>query len=129
MIIPGFHCAPYDTDFPPHTDVLKHLHSFADHFNLNEHIKYQHMVIHVRPTENTKWEIIAANLSNDKHIKTIHDAVFICNGHFFEPYIPNVEGVAEFRGKLIHSHDFRSAQHFRGMQLMRLAFKHIQHSK
>lgn len=116
MIIPGFHQTPYETDFPPHTDVLKYLHSFADHFNLNERIKFQHMVIRVQPIENTKWEINAVNLSNDKHIKTIHDAVFVCNGHFFEPYIPHIDGATEFKGTLIHSHDFRSAEHFRGKQ-------------
>lgn len=81
------------------------------------------MVTRVRPIANTKWEIIAVNLSNDKHIKQIHDAVFVCNGHFTEPYIPNIHGVAEFQGKLIHSHDFCSADHFRGMHLMTFCSK------
>lgn len=116
MLIPGFDgVTPYNDDFPSHTDVLKYLHLFADHFDLIEHIKYQYMVIRVRPIVNTKWEIIAMNLSNDKHIKTIHDAVFVCSGRFTEPYIPNIQGVGEFQGKLIHSHDFRSAEQFRGM--------------
>lgn len=120
MTIPGFDENFYNDDFPPHTDVLKYLHAFADHFNLNGHIKYQHMVTRVRPIANTQWEIAAVNLSDDKHIKQIHDFVFVCNGHFFEPFIPNIQGAAEFEGKLIHSHDFRSAEHFRGRHLIAL---------
>lgn len=123
MLIPGFNDTFYNDDFPPHTDVLKYLHLFAEHFNLNVHIKYQHMVTRVRPIANTKWEIVAVNLSDDKHIQQIHDFVFVCNGHFFEPFIPNVQGVAEFQGKLIHSHDFRSAEQFRGMHSIFIYFQ------
>lgn len=115
MLIPGFYGSSYNADFPSHTDVFKYLHSFADHFNLREHVKFEHMVIRVRPTETTKWEIIAVNLKNDNCIKTIHDAVFVCNGHFSEPFIPNIQGATDFQGKLIHSHDFRSVEKFRGM--------------
>lgn len=117
MLIPGFDGTFYNDDFPSHTDVLKYLHLFVDHFNLNKHIKYQHMVIRVRPIVNMKWEICAVNLSNDKHIKTIHDIVFVCNGHFSIPYIPEIDGVAKYQGKLIHSHDFRSAEHFQGKRV------------
>lgn len=118
MVIPGLDDTFYNDDFPLHTDVLKYLRLFADHFNLNGHIKCQHMVTRVRPIANTKWEIVAVNLADDKHIEHIHDFVFVCNGHFFEPYIPNVQDADEFQGRLIHSHDFRSAEHFRGMHLI-----------
>lgn len=124
MIIPGFDGASYDTEFPSQADVLKYLHSFANHFELNEHIKYEHMVTRVRLTENTKWEIIAMNLINDTSIKAIHDVLFVCNGHFFEPFIPSITGAHEFHGKLIHSHDFRSAEIFRGIYLSTTVFKY-----
>lgn len=115
MVFPDFNGAFYDANFPTHTDVLKYLHSFADHFNLNDHIKLQHMVIRVRPTEKTKWEIIAVNLANDKCIQTIHDAVSVCSGHFIEPFVPEIPDANKFQGKLIHSRDFRTAENFRGM--------------
>lgn len=114
MEFPGHHY-PNDTlSFPPQSDVLKYLHSFADRIDLEKHIKFEHFVVHINPTENEKWEIIIKDLPNNKFITQIYDAVFICNGHFSVPFIPKIRGAKEFRGKLLHSHHFRDAETFQG---------------
>lgn len=100
--------------FPSQPDMLNYLHSYADHFGLNQHIKFNHLVIRVRPIENDRWEIIVHDLLEDKFITSVYDAMFVCNGHFFEPFFPKIEGANEFKGKLLHSHDFRSAEKFQG---------------
>lgn len=100
--------------FPPQSDILKYLHAYADNFDLNRHIKYNHVVVRVRPIEDDRWEIIVHDLLNDKWLSNIYDAVFVCNGHFFEPFISNIEGAKHFKGKMLHSHDFRSADKFKG---------------
>lgn len=38
-------------------DFLSYLQSYADHFQLNELIKFKHHVLRVHPTEGTKWEV------------------------------------------------------------------------
>lgn len=40
------------------------------------------------------------------------DAIFICNGHYSAPYIPNFEGIDEFRGHKMHSHDYRQPEQY-----------------
>lgn len=45
----------------------------------------------------------------------IFDAVFVCNGHYFAPNIPKIEGANQFRGNKIHSHDYRSPEPYCGM--------------
>lgn len=115
MELPGLRY-PNDTiSYPQHSDVLKYLHSYADLFVSNEYIKFNHLVIRTLPIENDKWEIIVKDLPNNKYITHIFDAVFICNGHFFNQYFPEIEGANEFEGKLLHSHDFRDAELFRGI--------------
>lgn len=40
-------------------EVLSYLISYAEHFNLNELIKFKHHVVQVRPVDTTKWEVSA----------------------------------------------------------------------
>lgn len=107
---------PNDVEpFPSQPEILKYLHAYADHFDLKRHIKLNHVVVRVRPIKNDRWEIIVHDLVNDKIITMQHDVVFVCNGHFFEPSIPNIEDADAFKGKLFHSHDFRSIDKFQGI--------------
>lgn len=41
-----------------------------------------------------------------------HDAVVVCNGHFFEPRVPSFPGQAAFPGLLLHSHNYRRPEPF-----------------
>lgn len=35
------------------------------------------------------------------------DAIFICNGHYTVPYVPHFDGLDQFMGRKIHSHEYR----------------------
>lgn len=117
MEFPDF---PYPEDtssFPSQSDVLNYLHSYANRFDLKKHIKFSHLVLQVAPVEDEKWEIVVKNLPNNTYETNIFDAVFICNGHYSVPKIPNIPGADQFKGKILHSHNFRSAEKFRGILL------------
>lgn len=118
MEFPDF---PYPDDtmsYPPQTDVLNYLHSYANHFDLKRLVKFSHLVIRVAPVEGEKWEIVTKNLPDNTFETRIFDAVFICNGHYSETRIPDIPGVELYEGKVLHSHDFRRAEAFRGMRKM-----------
>lgn len=100
--------------YPPQVDVLKYLHSYADHFDVKKHIKLSHLVIRVVPIENDKWEVIVKDLPNDKYETLIFDVVFVANGHFASPRYPSIAGLDEFQGLTLHSHDYRSSEAFHG---------------
>lgn len=114
MEFPDFHHPDGTTTFLNQTDILRFLHSYADHFNLNKHIKLNHFVVRVLPVENGKWEIMVKDLPNNEFITKTFDAVIVCNGHFAAPRIPVMKGVDEFKGRILHSHDFRRAEAFTG---------------
>ena len=44
--------------------------------------------------------------------------VVIASGHFSVPYIPEYEGMKSFPGRILHSHDFRDAEEFRGKDII-----------
>lgn len=54
--------------------------------------------------------------SNSETITRFYDVVFVCNGHFFEPLNPYQNSY--FKGKLIHSHDYRRAEHYTGKNVV-----------
>lgn len=44
----------------------------------------------------------------------IFDAVFICNGHHFDPKFPEIPGIEYFKGKVMHSQSYRVPETFKG---------------
>lgn len=118
MEFPDFHYPEGTKSYPPQAEVLKFLHSYADKFDLKKHIKYSHVVIRCLPIENGKWEVIVKDLPSNIFETKIYDVVFVANGHFATPKIPHIDGASEFKGKMIHSHDFRSAEVHRGESVL-----------
>ncbi|XP_031621424.1 flavin-containing monooxygenase FMO GS-OX5-like [Contarinia nasturtii] len=94
-------------------EVLSYLISYAEHFKLNELIKFKHHVIQVRPFETTKWKISVKNLPTNNIETYVFDAVFVCNGHNCVPSQPHFEGLNEFQGHHMHSHNYRRAEAFK----------------
>lgn len=95
-------------------DVLKYYHWYAKKFDLFKYIQFEHNVILVRPLANKTWEVIVMDLASNACKKLHFDAVMVCNGHNSMPDIPKFKGQQIFRGKQLHSHDFRNANDFKG---------------
>lgn len=47
----------------------------------------------------------------------VFDAVLVCNGHFTQPNLPSIPGAADFPGLLMHSHNYRQADRFKGQHV------------
>lgn len=119
---------PYPNDtisYPSQETVLKYLNSYADHFKLKTHIKLHHLVVKVTPIvkrkmllikSKTKWKLTIKNLPENKTVESdVYDAVFVCTGVASSPNIPDVLGADVFKGKIMHSHDYRRADDFEGV--------------
>ena len=46
------------------------------------------------------------------------DYVICCTGHFSVPNIPQFPGMDSFPGRILHAHDFRSAEEFAGKNIL-----------
>ncbi|XP_031636053.1 dimethylaniline monooxygenase [N-oxide-forming] 3-like, partial [Contarinia nasturtii] len=77
-----------------------------------------HLVVRVLPIKNDKWEVLVKNLPKNTFETIIYDVVFVCNGHNSKPFIPNIDSADEFKGKLIHSHDYRKPEPFRNTSVL-----------
>lgn len=97
--------------------VLQYLQAYADAFDLRQHIKLEHHVISARPLSNSnrsdtsKWEVIAKDLRMNEHKTFIFDVLFICIG-LSTAWLPQIEGQNYFKGRVIHSRDYRNTSMF-----------------
>ncbi|XP_031623997.1 senecionine N-oxygenase-like [Contarinia nasturtii] len=98
--------------FPSHIEVQKYYQSYAERFDFMKLIKFNHSVIRVLPIENNKWEVIVKDFVNDKFETIMCDAVFVCNGPHAKSHIPEIPGASEFKGRIMHSRDFRTPEKF-----------------
>nr|XP_033324761.1 flavin-containing monooxygenase FMO GS-OX-like 2 isoform X1 [Megalopta genalis] len=102
-----------------HQQVRAYLENYAKHFALLEHIQFNTRVKSVRldtswPGGEDKWMVRIERLKTKQEEKIVYDAVMICNGHYFDPNMPNVPGIETFSGTVMHSHSYRKPEDFTG---------------
>ena len=116
--------------FMHRTEFLQYIKDYANYFNLNDHIKLNTFVTSIRLSKNISQEErknfniediskkfvveYTANQHNinKNEVKTKYyqqfDKVIVCNGHFSVPNIPKILNSEIFKGKIMHSHNFRN---------------------
>lgn len=65
-----------------------------------------------------KWKVSVVNLKTQEEKTLIFDVVMVCNGHYHTPRIPKIPGCDTYKGKQIHSHDFRDIHDFRDKSVL-----------
>lgn len=107
MGFPDFDIPEQERSYIPAEEMLKFLNLYAETFGVKSHIKLEHHVLRIHPVDETKWEIIVRDLPNNKLETYTFDAVLVANGHYHTPRFPNYKGYKLFKGKQIHSHEYR----------------------
>jgi trimethylamine monooxygenase len=65
-----------------------------------------------------KFTLVSHDLKADQQSVEEFDHVICCTGHFSTPNIPYFEGIENYSGEILHSHDFRDAERYRGKNVM-----------
>lgn len=130
MMFPDFPFESQLNSFLSHQEVLSYLEKYCQSHNIRPHIRFNTVVKMVKPvvmtTEDKEdrmtWEVTSSDLSGCQRTETF-DAVFVCSGHYSDPYIPNIPGIENFKGKVLHSHSYRYAELFSGQSVVVLGAK------
>lgn len=108
---PGFPMPDDYPDYPNHRQLLSYIRSFAEKFELRQHIKFDHTVTSATRDEAGRWTIKAADGT------TLQANYLICaNGVTWEPN--KVEWPGQFNGEIRHSVTYRSADELQGKRVM-----------
>ncbi|EGI64167.1 PREDICTED: flavin-containing monooxygenase FMO GS-OX-like 3 isoform X1 [Acromyrmex echinatior] len=121
MAIPDFPFQDLDgPSFIHHSLIKKYLMSYAKHFNLYPYIKLNTLVKRVEPETingRTLWMVTYESLETKTEITKIFDAVVLCNGHYTVGRIPHIPGIESFRGRCVHSHQYRVPEVYTGKKV------------
>jgi dimethylaniline monooxygenase (N-oxide forming) len=98
-------------DYPSHRLMAEYFTDFAEHFGLTERITFGTGVARVDPIADGGWRVTT---DAGDHVDTGN--VLIANGHHGVPRIPDFPGT--FGGETMHSHDYMSAEVFRGKRVL-----------
>ena len=65
-----------------------------------------------------QFNLTSKNKIDNKITNEIFDNVIVASGHFSVPFIPEYDGMNNFPGRILHSHDFRDAEEFRNKNVI-----------
>lgn len=120
MGFPDFPIAQQERSYLPAKDILQFLNDYADHFGVRDHVRFYHHVKNVAPRKGDAggWTLTATNLKTGQDTTEEFDAVMVCNGHYAKPFLPSLPGADTFQGRTLHSHDYRTPDAFRGLDVV-----------
>ncbi len=96
--------------FPHHTKVLEYLENFSNHYALAPYIRLAAEVQGIKKSIDG-WTVRTPGR------KEVFDAVIVCNGHYARPRIPALAGIENFKGQLLHSHNYRAPDAMKGKRV------------
>lgn len=105
--------------FPPREVLYDYIVGRAKKENLERYIRFSTPVRYVEYVEaSDTFRVRVKDLQGDREYIEDFDYVIVCSGHFSVPQQPIFEGIDQFSGRLLHSHDFRDAREFTGQDLL-----------
>jgi cation diffusion facilitator CzcD-associated flavoprotein CzcO len=88
-------------DFPHHAQLLQYFRDYVDHFGLRPKITFNTAVTRAERTADGLWLVTLSSGAT-----RTYDVLFVCNGHHWDPRIPEYPG--KFDGPALHAHDYRT---------------------
>ncbi|EDV20464.1 uncharacterized protein TRIADDRAFT_51000 [Trichoplax adhaerens] len=119
--IMGFSDFPVPKDFAPfmhNRSVIEYFELYAKKFKLHQYIQFKTYVHDIRPAEDYiksgRWNVTISHTEGTTTTRTTQtfDSVMICSGHHWDPRMPSFKGMDVFKGKQLHSHDYKDHQGF-----------------
>lgn len=101
-------------DYPSHAQLLNYFKSYAAHFNLNQYIKLNTVVIAIKQTQTKKWCVTYQDTQGVHQEE--YDYVLVANGHHWDPFLPDYAD--HFAGEIIHSHAYKKAAPFKDKRIL-----------
>ncbi|MDA7949869.1 MAG: NAD(P)-binding domain-containing protein [Pirellulaceae bacterium] len=117
-------------DYPAHRQVIEYLRSYVSAFCLSESLRLETTVESARPISRQNkcvLQVEETELSQSPlwEVRTTHKGItqtdhyqglVIANGHHWDCLWP--EGLGDFSGEVIHSHDYKSAEQLKGKRVL-----------
>jgi len=105
--------------YPPREVLYDYIRGRVEKSDVRKYIQFDTIVRWVSHSEETgKFTVVVDNLARHEVTEQEFDYVVNATGHFSTPNVPFFEGIDAFPGRVLHAHDFRGAEEFRGKDLL-----------
>jgi trimethylamine monooxygenase len=105
--------------YPPRAVLHDYIMGRVEKSGLRPYVKFNTAVRWVSYDRGAeKFAVSVKDLVKDETRTETFDSVVVASGHFSTPNVPYFEGVETFPGRVMHAHDFRSANEFSGKRLL-----------
>ncbi|GAA1792734.1 NAD(P)-binding domain-containing protein [Planosporangium flavigriseum] len=106
-------------DYPHHSQMLTYFERYADHFGLREHVWFGTEVARVEPLrDGRRWDVTVRGSRGGQERTLRYAAVVVANGHNWSPRYPEIEGLDDFRGQVLHASAYSDAAQLRGRKVL-----------
>jgi hypothetical protein len=107
-------------DYPHHTQIAEYFDAYVDHFGFRDDIRFRTEVVRVEPGDGSErgaagWKVTLDDGSTERYA-----AVFVANGHHWDPRRPDFPG--EFAGTAVHSHDYKTPDGYENRNVLVVGF-------
>lgn len=105
--------------YPPRAVLHDYIKGRVEKSGVRPYIKFNTPVRNVTYCDKSgKFTVTVKDLKIDTVTSSEFDYVIVASGHFSTPNVPEFPGIKEFPGRVLHAHDFRSADEFAGKNVL-----------
>ncbi|KAK6522177.1 hypothetical protein TWF281_002744 [Arthrobotrys megalospora] len=105
-------------NYPLAKDIAKYIQAYAVHFDLNRHCRLGVTIENVSRSEKTPgWDVKFTDSSGTTKTEK-YDKVIVCTGPQNKPLLPEHEGISNFKGRILHSQNFKDSKVFAGQRVV-----------
>jgi len=106
--------------FPPREVLFDYLKGRWNKEDIRKYVKFSTVVRDVAYNKETdNFSVSVKCLESNKVLDSeTYDYVVVASGHYSVPNVPHFEGIERFCGRVMHAHDFRDANEFKGKRLL-----------
>ncbi|MED6155266.1 hypothetical protein PIB30_003448 [Stylosanthes scabra] len=115
--LPHMPFPPSSPSYVPRNQFLAYLDSYVAHFAISP--LYRRTVEFAEYDEVAKsWRVKARNGDSGEVEEYVGRFLVVATGETTDPFVPQVEGLGSFPGKVIHSTEFKSGKGFEGQHVL-----------
>ncbi|XP_026735259.1 senecionine N-oxygenase-like isoform X2 [Trichoplusia ni] len=103
--------------YPTGPCFYKYLQSFAKHFELMNNIQLQSLVTLVA-YNGEQWELSYMKTDTKENVTELCDFMVVASGEFSSPVIPDIDRLDQYKGRVMHSHDYKDSEEFRNRRVL-----------
>ena len=107
------------SSYPPREVLFDYIEGRIKQSNARDYIQFDTVARWVDYLSDTKqFRVVFDDLANNRTFEEIFDYLVVGTGHFSTPNMPFFKGIDNFPGVVMHAHDFRGADPFKGQRIL-----------